>query len=371
VRAGAARAAGRARGGGLSVARVVVVGAGDLGLRIACALASEAWVARVVLVARREREGAARAFFAGACGPAPVGFAALDALETGRLHDLLDEVRPGLVVQCASLLSPWALQGRADPVAEALRGAGFAAQLSAQLPVARSVMRAVAQIRSPAPVVNCSYPDLTNPVLAAEGLAPLAGVGNAGMIAGAVRAVLNARGGPALARVLAHHAHVTAAMTADPARCRGLEPRVYLGEGGERADGLAFEGVALASSRELNALTAAHALAVLRALAADGAELRTSVPGPLGLPGGYPVRIAQGRLSLDLPPGLALDEAVALQRRYATLDGVADVAGDGTVTFTEAAREHLSAIDAALASPLRPDEALDRHRRLERHLGAG
>ncbi|HEU4407505.1 MAG TPA: hypothetical protein VFS43_19725 [Polyangiaceae bacterium] len=350
--------------------RVVVVGGGDLGVRVACALAAEPWVSRVVLVARREREGAARAFFAAACGPAPVAPAALDALETERLHELLDRERAGLIMQCASLLSPWALHGRHDPATRALRAAGFAAQLPAQLPIARSVARAASQCRSPAPVVNCSYPDVVNPVLAAGGLAPLAGVGNAGMIAGVARAALNARGGAGLVRVLAHHGHVTASMTADPSLCRGLEPRVYLGEGGAREDGLAFAGPPLASSRELNALTAAHALAVLRALAGGGPELRTSVPGPLGLPGGYPVRIAGGRLALDLPPGLPLAEATALQRRYATLDGVEAIAGDGTVTFTEAARERLASLDPGLASPLHPDEALERHRRLERFVAA-
>nr|BFE87632.1 hypothetical protein GCM10020093_102330 [Planobispora longispora] len=78
-----------------------------------------------------------------------------------------------------------------------------------------------------------------------------------------------------------------------------------------------------------------------------GGDLDTSLPGPLGLPGGYPVRLAAGRLSLRLPPGLDRDEAVAFNQRSAVRDGV--IVEGARVTFGPAAREELSRVAPDLA----------------------
>ena len=48
--------------------------------------------------------------------------------------------------------------------------------------------------------------------------------------------------------------------------------------------------------------------------------------------------IADGAVELDLPPGVDLDEAVAFQTRIMAEDGIEAIAGDGTVTYTGAAR---------------------------------
>jgi len=53
-----------------------------------------------------------------------------------------------------------------------------------------------------------------------------------------------------------------------------------------------------------------------------GADVATHVPGPNGLPGGYPVRVHGGKVSLRLPSGLSEAEAVARNEQSATRDGV-------------------------------------------------
>ena len=51
-------------------------------------------------------------------------------------------------------------------------------------------------------------------------------------------------------------------------------------------------------------------------------------------------------------------------------DGVEEIAEDGTVSFTEAAKAAVAALDPALAEPLSPDDVAERYQLLARHLKA-
>jgi hypothetical protein len=346
--------------------RICILGAGDLGLRLASLLAAHPSAPEVLLAGR----GAGlrmQAFAANCRGPGLVRAARVDLLDRAALAAIVDAFLPSVIVQCAALLSPWALLGRSDRAARALQHAGFAAQLCVQLPIVLQLMQALRAQARRVLVVNCSYPDLTHPVLAKLELAPLIGVGNAGMIQAVVSATLRERGADTQVRVCAHHAQVAAVMAADPSRC-SVAPRIFLGERGEAADELAFAGVALEAGPALNALSAAHALAVLDALVLQCRPLRTSAPGPLGLPGGYPVRVCERSVALDLPAGLELGAALELQTAAAHMDGVGRVANDGTLELTDAACAELAAIEPALARPLRPHDCLARAALLRRAL---
>jgi hypothetical protein len=353
--------------------RVLLSGLGDLGRRLAHGLAGLPEVGEIVLAGRpgvRTGGGPELAALTAACGAARVRFLELDAADRGAVETLLRRERPDLVVQCASLLSPWLLPGRTDPAALALGRAGFALQLPAQLPLVRTLLEAVHAIGLDAPVVNCSYPDLTHPVLARLGLAPTVGIGNATMIRARVLAALRSDGRTAdPVRLLAHHAQVTSVVLSRPPEDPEDRPRVFLGEDGEREDGLAYAEPPIASERSLNALPAASGLPLLRALLPGGPAVRISAPGPQGLPGGWPLRVEDGRLDLDLPPGVTQKEALALQERWARLDGIERIDADGTVHFTAEARSAVAAVDPGLAEPLPPDDAWARLRRLRSILG--
>lgn len=340
---------------------VLIIGLGDLGRRIAAGLAVRAEVDGLLLAGRDAEAGPPFAALLAACGVTRVRFTGLDAGDPSSVESLLRRERPDVVVQCASLLSPWHLSSNPGPVSDALRSAGFAAQLPAQLPLLLNLMQSARAADFRGAIVNCSFPDVTHPVLACLGLAPTVGTGNVSMIRARVCAVLRGRGAAASeTRVLAHHAHVTPVMLSAPPEEGKTRPRVYLGAGGERADELAYAGPPLRSDPSLNALAAASALPVIRALLPGAAPLHTSAPGPLGLPGGYPVVIDEGRVRLDLPAALSLEEALDFQRQSARLDGVEAIAEDGTVFFTEATREILRGLHPALAEPLPPSEAPSR-----------
>lgn len=361
--------------------RILIIGLGDIGRRLAAGLAQYGGVSELIVAGRNLAEGPALAALLAACGETRVRFAKVDASQRPSIEQLLRRERPDIVIQCASLISPWYLSAHPGPRAMTIQAAGFAAQLPAQLPLIMNVMQAVRSIDFRGSVINCSYPDVTNPILARMGLAPTIGIGNVSMIRLRVLAVLRERGSSGeksssdnlpLVRVLAHHAHVTRVVLSRSPEDAGSRPQVYLGENDDiqRANELAYAGTPLQSNLGLNALSVSSGLPVICAFLADSAPLRTSAPGPAGLPGGYPILIADRKITLDLPPDLSLDEAVDFQNQSARLDGVEAIADDGTVIFTEAARQSLRKVDPRLAEPLHPSQAEERFRVLKSLLEA-
>jgi hypothetical protein len=348
--------------------RLLVIGAGDLGGRIVRGVAAAGVAGEIVLAGRDPVRGAEIVGVAGSFADGVCRFARADATAQPELEELIATARPDVVVQCASLLSPWALDARDDAVARAIRTAGLAVALPMQLPIIHATMRAARAVGFTGPVANLSFPDVTNVVLGRLGLAPAIGLGNASMVALRVRSAMRAAHGAdaslPLVRVIGHHAELFPVMAAEEPADPARRFRVFLGEEGERADGLAYRGYPLPRGSVLNEVTAPAALQAIIALLPGRPPARLSVPAPLGLPGGYPVRIADGAVELDLPPGQALDEAVAFNERMGRGDGVEAIAGDGTVTFTAAAVEAVAAVAPWLAAPLQPAEVGERATRL-------
>ena len=102
----------------------------------------------------------------------------------------------------------------------------------------------------------------------------------------------------------------------------------------------------------------------------DAAPLRTSAPGPLGLPGGWPVRIAREGVRLDLPSEVGIERGLDYHSRAARGDGVSRIDPDGTVHYTAEARACLAQIAPHLAEPLRRDDMAARLDRLNEQIAA-
>ena len=357
-------------------ASVLIIGAGDAGLKMAAGLVQSGRLRRLTLADLGQGRGPAAAGLLGSLGECPVEFVELDGTREGDVEAVLRRVKPDLLVQSASLLSPWLTIGRQDPVAQALAAAGLGVNLPAQLPVLTSVMQAVRSVDFSGPVANLSLPDITHPVLRGRGLAPTIGLGNVSMQLLRVRSALKAAeetgatSSLPLIRLVGHHKQVYGVMTAERPEDPEARVRVYLGEEGTRADDLAYQGYPLPAGIEYNVVTAASAIPVLLALLPGAEPLRFSAPAPQGLPGGYPVRIADGGVELDLPPGADLAEIVAFHQRIGRGDGIEEIAEDGTVSFTNTAKSAVAALDPALAEPLSPDDVAERYQLLARHLKA-
>jgi hypothetical protein len=312
---------------------VAVVGSGSLARAICNAAASRFSVeAELVVLARSEAKAAETCVVANtraALSGAPVRFRPLVAdLSSARdVAAALSPVAPAVVVTCASHQSPWERLHSPSRWTALVEEAGFGITLPLQAAVPIAVATALARVAPSALLVNGSFPDAVNPLLRALDLPVLCGIGNASTLAAGLQSAL---GLPDQARLLllAHHRHLHA--PSDPAD----EACAWLDERPIPAMGQLLAAQRAVSRPELNAIAAQAAAQLLDALTSGG-ELETSLPGPLGLPGGYPIRIESRRMELRLPLDVTREQAVAWNQRSSLRDGVL-VEEDGEVSFPRA-----------------------------------
>jgi len=293
-----------------------------------------------------------------ACSGFRIDLRSLDGTDADVVTGTLKESRPDLIVQAASLVEPWEIFGIDHPIAHALSAGSVALQAPTQMAVLFTVMRCVREMGLQIPVANISMPDIAHVVLGKLGLAPDIGLENISIQHLRTRAALRSKLGysppdnePKL-RLIGHHHHVYGVMQAASPEDPAQSVRVYVGDPGERDDPLAYTGHPFPTGPVYNVITAASALPVIKAILPGGDDLQFSAPAPQRLPGGYPVQILGGKVSLDLPSGASLDEAIAFNETMSSLDGIQAIDNDGTIHFTDKARTSIAHIDIRLAEPL-------------------
>jgi len=302
----------------MSGGSLVVFGTGSLAHATCDALATvSAEPINVVVVGRGREKAAAVCYLAGtraALSGTGVTFRPAVADSAARLADVLADARPSGVFACASHQSPWERVTAPSAWTDLLARAGFGLALPLHADLVAMAGRLIATHAPGAWLVNACFPDAVNPVLAALDVPVLCGIGNVGILAASLQAALGLPDQSRL-RLLAHHAHLHEPH--DPAD----EARAWL-DGTPLPDVTSLVATQRATDRVLlNRVTGITAALILSALL-TGATTDTHAPGPNGLPGGYPVRLAAGRVSLRLPAGIGETEAVEFNKRAARRDGV-------------------------------------------------
>ncbi len=347
---------------------LMILGAGDVGTRLADMLLSRKSVESLILVDRADSEGRKKAYMLAACHRADIRFVPADCTNQEILESVLKKHQPDIIVQAASLLSPWRIIGKRHPLAEVLHKVGVGVQLPCHISILKCLMRTLHDMGSETPVVNVSFPDLNHFLLGKMGLpTPKAGLGNTGIIH--LRTSVNlwnrlrksekhVNDLPVI-RVLAQHSQVYDVMLSQqPVEERRV--RVYIGEEGKRDDDIAYIGKSVESvDSSFNIITAASCIPVIEALVDPSIRAQVSVAGPQGLLGGYPVLIDEGEISLDLPQNLTLCAALEYNRSIIKMDGIEEVDSAGTVYYTEKARELMKNLNPGLVEPL-PLDQLDK-----------
>ena len=324
--------------------KVLIVGMGDLGVQIARIVVEDRFASNCLLAGNSPAARQWAQLLQIVTGGDVEG-RQVDALDIEAVKRLLADYEPDLIIQCASLLSPFALAKSGSGAAKAVLQGGFALQVSAQLPAIRNVMLARRSLGLKCPVVNCSYPDLTHPMLAAEGLSPTCGIGNVAILAMRLQGFVPGAESARL-RVISHHAHLIRSLLGD-----GPAPLVFLGERQLPEEQL-LRKTGLYGGSTLNYLAAATILPILTGLLRREAIVETHAPGVHGLPGGYPVRLEDGEIRIDLPSGVSQARAVQFNIESAALEGIERVDESGTLFYTRHAREAVASWCPELAEPL-------------------
>jgi hypothetical protein len=302
----------------MTTRRLAVVGSGSFARSICHSIAASDTPIRVSVLARnaaavKEIVRGCRARAGAGETPATFHGEVLDDPE-----EALARLRPDVLVCVASTQSPYERITDPSPWTHLVQRAGFGVTLPFQAAIVTRLSRAIAAASPATLLVNGCFPDAVNPLLAALGLPVHCGIGNVATLAACLQTALELPDQGELA-VLGHHTQLS------PPSPGVEDVRAWLG-GVPVADTGALLATARAlPRRELNAMSGYAAALLLIDLLA-GKEIRTSLPGPLGLPGGYPVRLSGSSITLNLPPGLDRAEAIAWNTRAGLPDGV-DVVG--------------------------------------------
>ncbi|HET6213752.1 MAG TPA: potassium transporter TrkA [Micromonosporaceae bacterium] len=307
----------------MTARHVIVVGSGEFARSICTSLAaSPATGGRALRITVLARDGTAAARIARVCRVRAAVTGGRITFAAEALHDdaeVLARLRPDILVCCASAQSPYERLTAPSNWTDLVERAGFGITLPLQATVVARLARALSAVSPDTVLVNGCFPDAVNPLLHGLGLPVHCGIGNVATLAACLQSTLDLSDQGTLS-VLAQHTHLDAPL--DPAD----EVRVW--QHGRQLGGVTALLAAdrALPRRELNAI-AGHAAARLIEDLATGTPTRVNLPGPLGLPGGYPVRVSGRTIALDLPAGVTRADAVAWNVRVGRLDGVQVCAG--------------------------------------------
>ncbi len=253
--------------------------------------------------------------------------------------------RPRVVFQAASLQTASVIRAADTAWSQFVLQGGLSSTAPFQVVLSLRIARLVRQLLPDALFLNACFPDVANPMLAAAGARVLCGVGNIGILSNAFAGSKNVREAGRL-RVLSHYQQLGIWRKLPPERV-GSAPRVWL-DGQEIADVFAeFADVMLSPEVSFD-ISGATGVPLMIALAL-GQPWRGHVPGPLGMPGGYPVRVdAQGRIALDLPDGVCATDAGRWNHAFEERNGLT-VSSDGQARYHGRLLEMLEQHDPQLA----------------------
>jgi hypothetical protein len=259
-------------------------------------------------------------------------------------------LKPKVIIQTASMQTPWSLGGKNQWARMiAAGGYGLATPLHTILTV--RLIEATRKAGLETTMVNGAFPDIANSIIQAMGLPSPIGFGNIDIVAATMTAALGRRSQEGIQAMGQYEPHC-AAFRLHPSKRAGMSPRIWV-DGKEMGDEefrkrtahVTFPG---AGDDGLNQLTGTTVVPFTLALL-DGRRYVGHACGPFGLPGGYPVTIEGKKLSLRLPAGVSREDAVAYNKKFEEECGIVLDEKAKRIKLHGGAYEALSKHDPAMA----------------------
>jgi hypothetical protein len=338
------------------MSHIMMIGAGDLGVRTGDMLIRRGKASEMTLVDLPGGGGAKAAEYIASCNTIPINFEGINCLDTAKVEDAIRRRNPDLIVFGASLRTSETVMRSEDPRAKAMWKAGMGVQIPFQIPILLSVMRAAKEAAPNTPVANFTVPDVCHKILHAGDLAPTAGLGNPGIMQLRIQANMVRAGTPAAdlpeIRIIGGFSYTIPIMFGMNPNDPSQVPLVYLGDDGTKAteDDL-YAGEDLMNILPVNYATALAGLPVIEALLPGGADCQTNSPGALGQFGGYPVKVVDQKIEMDLPSEVSLDQAIEINEASIPIIGVERFDDDGTIHYNDTAKGLMADIEPRLTEP--------------------
>ncbi|GHC72580.1 hypothetical protein [Limoniibacter endophyticus] len=313
---------------------VLITGTGMFAGRIALDIAATAKTPVTVMIAGRNQmrldwlrtAGNARAAMFGT--PARFETHTLDLLKPGASEALLELYKPRLVVQAASIQTSTVISDRGSRWTDLVAEGGLSATAVFQALISSRMAKAITDISPSTKLINCSFPDVVNGMITAMGHNVLCGTGNVAILSnvfsGAREHLPKGR-----MRVIAHYQCLAPWRLKPQERMGCPAPRVFIDDEEISDPFKTFENCQLTPEPAIEISGASGVTLILALISND--EWQGHVPGPNGLPGGYPVHLREGELVLDLPVGISETEAIAWNEDFERRKGL--IVEGGTATY--------------------------------------
>lgn len=305
-----------------------------------------------------------------------IDFVRLDLKDIDRTAQTIAKIDPDIILTSATLQTWW-LPDRLPPAESAkIKSAGFGVWFPVHFALTLKLMRAAQKADFKGLMVTAPYPDVANPVLGKLGIPPTCGIGNVEEIVPKIRWLaarhLSVPIDAIQVTLVAHHAlqrftlNRTAADSAVSAPFfLKVEVNGHNVTEEINADELLLSGFPITAGPASHVLTAATTARLVNALVSE-TEHYIHVPGPNGLPGGYPVYASSDGVRLAAIPELPLEEAIRINEESQRFDGIEEVQEDGSVRFSDHAVQTMRETLGYDCPVLRPEEVDDRSRELVR-----
>jgi len=328
---------------------VMIFGLGDLGGWALEFLARCEGVGTIIAADLREELGVMKTHTA-AVGAAQLGyyktikFQKCDVRDIDGTAELLKTINPDLIYSTVTLAA-WSQMAFFPHEIEKKAEKASLVRLPLQILLVSKLMQAVKKSGITAPVLNHSLPDIVNPVLWRNGLGPLCGIGNLDIVVSEIyRKVSLAENVPireiTICMVAAHSIGVMGTRTGVPfffkilVRDKDITSKVDIDSlisdrlmGGPAPDRVFRNWYKYP-------IVASCAVKNIMAILND-TNLYTHAPGPIGLPGGYPVRLSAKGVEVVLPEEITLEEAIKINLDALKCEGIEEIKDDGTLVSTE------------------------------------
>lgn len=339
--------------------KIMIVGAGNLCLQILKILAPKNEFA--FIVAGRNAESTLRLCNLVRLASVQLGAyisiesVAVDINKIDQMAQVLNDYKPDIVLNCASLQS-WRIITTLPKLTFAeLDKAQFGPWLPMHLTLMHRLMLAIKMSGIQTKTVNAAFPDAVNPILGKVGLAPDLGIGNVANLIPAIRLSIAGLSSchPADVNVNLYAQHYFSHYVPRDGIPPSANYKMHYSICGSDASGtipdeLIFSSVK-SDYRRLGGidgqfLTASSAVTVIEGIFSD-TPIKVHAPGPLGLPGGYPVILHGGSVHVLFTPDCDRDAAIKINNLCQRQDGIDEIDDDGRVTFND---ECMSVMDKLL-----------------------
>ncbi len=279
------------------------------------------------------------------------------------IGDKIAKYSPRLIFHTATLQTPWDFLGDVKQTRwkQFVWEAGNAVVLPLQVQLVKRVAE-IAKTMNPTPImVNACFPDHTNPILKYLDLPITSGIGNVAMFAGCLRSRYPQP--EHKVQIIGHLYHYFKILgkTHNP----DLDgPRVWIDnqeiKDVETTLSSAFHDLRFINSHGIiiNELVGTNCAELLSALLGD-TTVMTHAPGVNGLPGGYPIKVKNGQIEVDLPSSCNLEDAIALNKQGAYDMGTAVINDKGFSAYSSTATGLLKEYLPELAQGFQIDDLDD------------